>query len=81
MVIRFFASNPIFYFKQVVPIAIGTMSEVRCTGHLSFLARIILNYHFTGIIAYLHVIQSIKLEMKFQKFLTGFIFILRNEKS
>jgi hypothetical protein len=37
MVICFFASNPRFYFKQVG----SPKSEVRCTGHFSFLTRII----------------------------------------
>jgi hypothetical protein len=46
MVIRFFASNPIFYFKQVA-------CRKGCKGNFSFLAKIILNYHFTGIIAYI----------------------------
>ncbi len=34
MVIRFFASNPKFYYKQVG----SPKSEVRCAGHFSFLA-------------------------------------------
>jgi len=67
MVIRFFARNPILYFKQIG----SPKSQVRCTGHFSFLARIILNYHFTRIIAYIHLIKF-KINQKFtaaQKFL------------
>jgi hypothetical protein len=51
MVIRFFDGNPIFYHKHVG----SWKSEVGCPGYFSFLARIILDYHFTGIIAYIHV--------------------------
>lgn len=54
MVIRFFASNSIFYFNQVG----SPKLEVRCTQHFSFLARIKMNYHFTGIIAYILKIFS-----------------------
>jgi hypothetical protein len=51
MDIHFFASNLIFYFRQDG----RQKSEDRCTGHFSFLPRNLLNYQFTGIIAYMHL--------------------------
>ncbi len=38
----------------VTQYSISNRLEVRYSGHLSFLTRIILNYHFIGIIAYIH---------------------------
>ncbi|WP_194776410.1 hypothetical protein [Pararhodonellum marinum] len=65
MVIRSFATNPIFFFKgdgnqkshfhrQAGPPVVGQ----GCTGDFSLLARFVLNYHFPGIIAHLHVING-----------------------
>ena len=50
MVIGFFASNPIFLYKQDG----RPKSEDRCIGHFSFLSRFIPNYLFTEIISYFH---------------------------
>jgi hypothetical protein len=64
MVTRFFASNPIFYkIRDGRP-----KSEDRCTGHFSLLVRIILNYHFTGIIAYIFCFSNnLKYKAKVRK--------------
>lgn len=50
MDIRFFDRKLIFCFRQE-----GRQnSEDRCVGHSNLLPRNLLNYHFTGIIAYMH---------------------------
>jgi hypothetical protein len=60
MVTRFFANNPILYkIRDGRP-----KSEDRCTGYFSLLVRIILNYHFTGIIAHIILLFLAILQFK-----------------